>query len=181
MKTKKKSFLKVVCAILVLITLVSLSLFAGVRVIRALMGSSHQESASETVARLMPKTARGTAANSHGTSGTPQKSIIKGSGGVCSECMGLGYFEDHCFRCAGDGTILCHMCYGREGKACTRCGGNGILYDLLTDSKSLCMSCDGTGTKDCGFCFHGYEICTNCDGEGKIKNTCSKCGGSGYV
>jgi hypothetical protein len=108
----------------------------------------------------------------------------------------MGYRNEECHDCGGDGYYDCSSCDGDGKQDCRYCDGNGT---------EECYECSGEGSQECGYCDgKGYEVeiidkkpnkkfkitgdtndvtkeikieCVHCDGEGAER--CRNCGGSG--
>ena len=120
--------------------------------------------------------------NGRGTVTTTKRcSACNGAGGhwkpkTCWSCQGSGkeYYTDYyfnerrskaCSKCGGDGSI-------NELVKCTTCGGNKNITTNTT-----CSSCSGAGTLQ--------RDCYSCGGRGTISETrtrtCNKCNGAGKI
>lgn len=95
----------------------------------------------------------------------------------CTYCQGRGYEIGNCVRCHGSGKVDCTYCMGGLID-CTKCGGRGTIYDMVSNSETECFTCHHSGKVDCWKCNgSGSQICTNCNGKGHAQ--CIHCHGSG--
>ncbi|MDD6332387.1 MAG: hypothetical protein PUA59_08145, partial [Clostridium sp.] len=95
----------------------------------------------------------------------------------CAYCQGRGYEIGNCIRCHGTGDVDCTYCMAGLVD-CTRCGGRGTIYDMVSNSETECFTCHHSGKVDCWKCNgSGSLTCTNCNGTGHAE--CSHCHGSG--
>lgn len=95
----------------------------------------------------------------------------------CSYCQGRGYEIGNCIRCHGTGGVDCTYCMAGLVD-CTKCGGRGTIYDMVSNSETECFTCHHSGKVDCWKCNgSGSLTCTNCNGTGHAE--CSHCHGSG--
>lgn len=79
------------------------------------------------------------------------------------------YTHDLCTVCDGDGYVLvpCSQC--QDGR-CVRCAGSGrSIVAGFDGERGKCLGCSGSGR------------CPSCDGLGKRKERCSRCGGAGAL
>lgn len=70
---------------------------------------------------------------------------------VCPQCNGSG--KETCYRCLGDGVIVCNVCNGTKvnqltNQSCNGCVGTGTNF---------CPICKGTGSTACSLCARQGE------------------------
>ena len=95
----------------------------------------------------------------------------------CSNCQGRGDEIGNCVRCNGTGSIDCTYCTAGLVD-CTKCGGRGTTYDMVSNSETECYNCHYSGKVDCWKCNGtGGLTCTNCNGRGHAE--CNFCHGTG--
>lgn len=81
---------------------------------------------------------------------------------VCSNCDGLGHYEQTCHTCKGNGRQYCPVCSGT---------GVAVSKSSFGDNYSTCQRCGGKGVVDC----------QTCKGKGKIDQACAVCKGKGTI
>lgn len=138
---------------------------------------------TEGTARLVHETRQMTCRQCEGTqtycetcedSGTVRCPVSQCEEGIiydyCNACT-VGYIEDPCDNCGGDGLVVCPKCDGttevfEDGKlrTCKLCRAN----PHGNDGMKTCGTCDGTGTLE--------KTCPSCGGEGKSSvGVCDVC------
>ena len=101
---------------------------------------------------------------------------------ICDGCNGTTYLDGNqwtvCEKCTGEGKTTCTLCNGEGFSTCDSCGGTGL--DTAQDD-GKCWSCHGEGKTPCVRCGDGagYQICEDCNGEGRLGGLpCPRCGGT---
>lgn len=119
-------------------------------------------------------------ANYAGGQGNSGNTGMTTSGMKCTNCDGYGNADSFCQPCMGNGEIDCRDCYKGE-KNCTKCGGDGTVYDSLNGRETDCYICT-RGKVRCSNCYgKGTVQCTQCGGDGEQDANCIICGGDGKL
>ena len=109
---------------------------------------------------------------------------VRRGSNVCEYCSGYG--SNTCITCEGSGLVYlwgeyntCPGCKGTGRQKCYLCGGTGDWNNEVT-----CEECWGSGKSGRNTYSSSYDIeetCSSCDGEGRYRNECSTCNGTGKI